>query len=95
MKLPFWRVFPKGAKAASLIAVVSGPRQHPNCLPPEAVSGVSRRSDPFSLSSARSIFRTTSRAEQDILSSYQMRANAYVTKPGSFDHFSETISKNR
>jgi len=39
------------------------------------------------------VILTTSRAQQDILSSYQMRANAYVTKPGSFDHFSETISK--
>jgi CheY-like chemotaxis protein len=39
------------------------------------------------------VILTTSRAQQDILSCYQTRANAYVTKPGSFDHFSETISK--
>jgi CheY-like chemotaxis protein len=39
------------------------------------------------------VILTTSQTQQDILSSYQMRANAYVTKPGSFDHFSETISK--
>jgi len=30
---------------------------------------------------------TTSRAEKDVLSSYQLHANAYVTKPADFEQF--------
>ena len=34
---------------------------------------------------------TTSRAQADILASYQLHANAYITKPVSFDLFTEAI----
>ena len=34
---------------------------------------------------------TTSKAEQDIISSYNLHANAYVTKPVGFDSFLEVI----
>ena len=34
---------------------------------------------------------TTSRAEQDVLSSYSLHANAYVTKPVDFDAFVRAI----
>ena len=34
---------------------------------------------------------TTSEAEEDILRSYDLHANAYVTKPVSFDRFLEVI----
>jgi len=33
------------------------------------------------------IVLTTSRAEEDILKSYELYANSYVTKPVDFDHF--------
>ncbi|PWW63021.1 response regulator [Actinokineospora spheciospongiae] len=36
---------------------------------------------------------TTSEAEEDILRSYQLHANAYVTKPVDFDRFIEVIRK--
>ncbi|MBJ7329135.1 MAG: response regulator [Solirubrobacteraceae bacterium] len=34
---------------------------------------------------------TTSEAEEDILRSYQLHANAYVTKPVDFDRFIEVV----
>ncbi len=34
---------------------------------------------------------TTSQAEEDVLRSYQLHANAYVTKPVDFDRFIEVI----
>ena len=34
---------------------------------------------------------TTSHAEEDILRSYQLHANAYVTKPVDFDRFIEVV----
>jgi CheY-like chemotaxis protein len=34
---------------------------------------------------------TTSQAETDIVASYQLHANAYITKPVSFDLFTEAI----
>jgi CheY-like chemotaxis protein len=34
---------------------------------------------------------TTSQAEEDILRSYQMHANAYVTKPVDFERFGEVV----
>ncbi len=37
------------------------------------------------------VILTTSQAETDILTSYQLHANAYITKPVSFDRFSEAI----
>jgi CheY-like chemotaxis protein len=33
------------------------------------------------------VILTTSQSEEDILSSYQLHANAYVTKPADFDRF--------
>ncbi|WP_436497548.1 response regulator [Actinokineospora sp. HUAS TT18] len=36
---------------------------------------------------------TTSEAEEDILRSYQLHANAYVTKPVDFDRFIEVVRK--
>ena len=36
---------------------------------------------------------TTSEAEEDILRSYDLHANAYVTKPVDFDRFSEVVRK--
>ena len=36
---------------------------------------------------------TTSQAEEDILRSYQLHANAYVTKPVDFERFMDVISK--
>ena len=36
---------------------------------------------------------TTSEAEEDILRSYELHANAYVTKPVDFDRFIEVIRK--
>jgi two-component system response regulator len=35
---------------------------------------------------------TTSRAEQDVLRSYRLHANCYITKPVDFDSFTEAIS---
>jgi CheY-like chemotaxis protein len=37
------------------------------------------------------VILTTSQAETDILTSYQLHANAYITKPVSFDRFAEAI----
>ena len=37
------------------------------------------------------IVLTTSQAEEDVLRSYQLHANAYVTKPVGFDGFIEAI----
>ena len=34
---------------------------------------------------------TTSEAEQDVLRSYELHANAYVTKPVDFDRFIEVV----
>ena len=34
---------------------------------------------------------TTSQAEEDILRSYQLHANAYVTKPVDFERFIEAV----
>lgn len=39
------------------------------------------------------IVLTTSKAEEDVLSSYQLHANAYVTKPVGFDGFVEAIKQ--
>lgn len=36
---------------------------------------------------------TTSQAEEDVLRSYQLHANAYVTKPVDFDGFIEAIKQ--
>ena len=37
------------------------------------------------------IVLTTSQAEEDVLRSYQLHANAYVTKPVDFDRFIEVV----
>jgi len=37
------------------------------------------------------VMLTTSRAEEDILRSYSLHANAFVTKPVDFEHFIEAI----
>jgi chemotaxis family two-component system response regulator Rcp1 len=37
------------------------------------------------------VILTTSQAEQDILHSYRLRANAFVTKPAEIDHFFEVV----
>ena len=37
------------------------------------------------------VILTTSAAEEDILRSYQLHANAYVTKPVDFDRFIEVV----
>ncbi len=34
---------------------------------------------------------TTSQAEEDVLRSYEMHANAYVTKPVDFERFGEIV----
>jgi CheY-like chemotaxis protein len=39
------------------------------------------------------IVLTTSRAEEDVLRSYQLHANAYVTKPVDFEGFIEAIKQ--
>ena len=36
---------------------------------------------------------TTSQAEEDVLRSYQLHANAYVSKPVDFDGFIEAIKQ--
>jgi CheY-like chemotaxis protein len=48
------------------------------------------KSDPV-LRSIPVIVLTTSEAEQDIASSYELGANAYITKPLEFDRFVQTI----
>ncbi len=37
------------------------------------------------------VVMTTSQAEQDILRSYQLHANCYITKPVNFDRFMEVV----
>jgi len=37
------------------------------------------------------VMLTTSRAEEDIIRSYSLHANAFVTKPVDFEHFIEAI----
>jgi CheY-like chemotaxis protein len=37
------------------------------------------------------VMLTTSQAEEDILRSYELHANAYVTKPVDFEHFVDAI----
>jgi chemotaxis family two-component system response regulator Rcp1 len=37
------------------------------------------------------IVLTTSRSDKDILKSYQLNANCYITKPVDFDHFIEVV----
>ena len=37
------------------------------------------------------VMLTTSRAEEDIIRSYSLHANAFVTKPVDFEHFMEAI----
>jgi len=39
------------------------------------------------------IILTTSKAEEDILQSYQHYANCYITKPVDFDQFSEVVKQ--
>ncbi|GAY09271.1 response regulator [Pseudonocardia sp. N23] len=50
------------------------------------------KADP-SLSAIPVIVLTTSQAEEDVLRSYQLHANAYVTKPVDFDRFIEAIKQ--
>jgi len=38
------------------------------------------------------VILTTSRAEQDVLESYRLRANAFVTKPVDLDQFLKVVS---
>ena len=37
------------------------------------------------------VILTTSGAQEDILRSYQLHANAYVTKPVGFDHYTDAV----
>ncbi len=39
------------------------------------------------------IVLTTSQAEEDVLRSYQLHANAYVTKPVDFEKFTEVVRR--
>ena len=48
------------------------------------------KSDP-ALRSIPVVVLTTSKAEEDILRSYDLHANAYVTKPVDFDRFIEVV----
>jgi CheY-like chemotaxis protein len=48
------------------------------------------KSDP-ELRSIPVVVLTTSKAEEDILRSYDLHANAYVTKPVDFDRFIEVV----
>ena len=48
------------------------------------------KADPDLLTIPVVIF-STSQAETDIVASYQLHANAYITKPVSFDRFTEAI----
>jgi two-component system response regulator len=43
------------------------------------------------LSTIPVIVLTTSQSEEDILGSYKMHANAYITKPVDFDRFKEIV----
>jgi CheY-like chemotaxis protein len=48
------------------------------------------KSDP-ALSTIPVIVLTTSEAEEDVLRSYQMHANAYITKPVDFERFRDIV----
>ena len=48
------------------------------------------KSDP-ELSTIPVVVLTTSRAEADVLRSYELHANAYITKPVDFDRFGEIV----
>jgi CheY-like chemotaxis protein len=48
------------------------------------------KGDP-SLATIPVVVLTTSRAQEDVLRSYEMHANAYVTKPVDFDRFREVV----
>ena len=48
------------------------------------------KSDP-ELASIPVVVLTTSEAEDDVLSSYSLHANAYVTKPVDFERFIEVV----
>ena len=48
------------------------------------------KSDP-ALTTIPVVVLTTSQAEEDVLRSYEMHANAYVTKPVDFDRFGEIV----
>jgi CheY-like chemotaxis protein len=48
------------------------------------------KSDPR-LSTIPVVVLTTSQAEEDVLRSYEMHANAYVTKPVDFERFGEIV----
>jgi CheY-like chemotaxis protein len=50
------------------------------------------KSDP-KLSTIPVVVLTTSQAEEDILRSYEMHANAYVTKPVDFKRFGEIVQQ--
>ncbi|AEA22705.1 response regulator [Pseudonocardia benzenivorans] len=50
------------------------------------------KADP-GLSAIPVIVLTTSQAEEDVLRSYQLHANAYVTKPVDFDRFIDAIKQ--
>ena len=50
------------------------------------------KADP-SLAAIPVIVLTTSQAEEDVLRSYQLHANAYVTKPVDFDRFIDAIKQ--
>ncbi|OZM84162.1 response regulator [Pseudonocardia sp. MH-G8] len=50
------------------------------------------KADP-NLASIPVIVLTTSQAEEDVLRSYQLHANAYVTKPVDFEGFIEAIKQ--
>ncbi|WP_067814719.1 response regulator [Nocardia inohanensis] len=50
------------------------------------------KADP-ELASIPVVVLTTSAAEEDILRSYQLHANAYVTKPVELDHFVQAIKQ--
>jgi CheY-like chemotaxis protein len=50
------------------------------------------KSDP-ELATIPVVVLTTSRAEADVLRSYEMHANAYITKPVDFDRFGEIVQQ--
>jgi CheY-like chemotaxis protein len=50
------------------------------------------KSDP-ALRTIPVVVLTTSRAEADVLRSYEMHANAYITKPVDFDRFGEIVQQ--
>ena len=50
------------------------------------------KSDPL-LRTIPVVVLTTSKAENDVVNSYALHANAFVTKPVDFDHFAEVIRR--